>query len=103
MVLCDHTALVVNMACFGLRNKPRTFQMLKLVSGWETSQHALMGRVHRFRHAIFVEEKGWQDLLRADGLERDQFDDVHALHQICSRGDDIVGYQRLLPTTGRIC
>jgi len=73
--------------------------MLKVVSGWETSQHAtLMGRVHRFRHAIFVEEKGWQDLRRADGLERDQFDDVHALHQICSRGDDIVGYQRLLPT-----
>ena len=73
--------------------------MLKVVSGWEPSQHAtLMGRVHRFRHTIFVEEKGWQDLRRADGLERDQFDDVHALHQICSRGDDIVGYQRLLPT-----
>ena len=46
--------------------------MLKIISGRETSQHpTLMGRVHRFRHAIFVEEKGWQDLRRADGLERD--------------------------------
>ena len=35
--------------------------MLKIISGRETSQHpTLMGRVHRFRHAIFVEEKGWQ-------------------------------------------
>lgn len=39
------------------------------------------------------------DLRQPDGLERDRFDDVHAIHQICLRDDDIVGYQRLLPTT----
>lgn len=41
---------------------------------------------------------GWT-LRQPDGLERDRFDDVHAIHQISFGGDDIVGYQRLLPTT----
>lgn len=74
--------------------------MLMLVSGSEVDQHkALMDRVFRFRHAVFVEEKGWDDLRQDDGRERDRFDDVHAIHQICLRDDEIVGYQRLLPTT----
>ncbi|WP_298379544.1 acyl-homoserine-lactone synthase [uncultured Bradyrhizobium sp.] len=74
--------------------------MLMVVSGPDVSRHAaLMDRAYRFRHAIFVDEKGWDDLRQPDGLERDRFDDAHAIHQICLRGDDIVGYQRLLPTT----
>ena len=74
--------------------------MLMLVSGSEVDQHKmLMDRVFRFRHAVFVEEKGWDDLRQDDGRERDRFDDVHAIHQICLRDDEIVGYQRLLPTT----
>lgn len=74
--------------------------MLKILSGSDISKHSeLMDRVYRFRHAVFVEEKGWDDLRHPDGLERDQFDDVHAIHQICLRNDAIVGYQRLLPTT----
>ncbi len=74
--------------------------MLMVIRGSDISRHAtLMDRVFRFRHSIFVDEKGWMDLRQPDGLERDRFDDVHAIHQICLRGDEIVGYQRLLPTT----
>ncbi len=74
--------------------------MLMVIPGSDISRNAaLMNRAFRFRHAIFVEEKGWSDLRQSDGLERDRFDDAHAIHQLCLRGDDIVGYQRLLPTT----
>lgn len=74
--------------------------MLMVIPGSDISRHAtLMDRVFRFRHSIFVEEKGWTELRQPDGLERDRFDDAHAIHQICLRGEDIVGYQRLLPTT----
>lgn len=74
--------------------------MLLLIPGSEIAQHGdLMERVFRFRHTIFVEEKGWSDLRQPDGLERDRFDDAHAIHQVCLRDDEIVGYQRLLPTT----
>ncbi|MCZ8545776.1 GNAT family N-acetyltransferase [Mesorhizobium qingshengii] len=55
--------------------------------------------VHRLRYKIFVEEMGWDDLRRPDGLERDQFDHDEAVHQIVIRGDEVAGYQRLLPTT----
>jgi acyl-homoserine lactone synthase len=74
--------------------------MLLVITGADVHRHsALMERVFRFRHSIFVEEKGWRDLRQPDGLERDRFDDAHAIHHICLRGDEIVGYQRLLPTT----
>ena len=55
--------------------------------------------VHRLRYKIFVEEMGWDDLRRPDGFERDQFDHDEAVHQIVIRGDEVAGYQRLLPTT----
>ena len=74
--------------------------MLMVIPGSDISRHAvLMDRAFRFRHTVFVDEKGWEDLRQPDGLERDQFDDAHATHHICLRGDEIVGYQRLLPTT----
>ena len=74
--------------------------MLMVIPGSDISRHAtLMDRVFRFRHSVFVDEKGWMELRQPDGLDRDRFDDVHAIHQVCLRGDDIVGYQRLLPTT----
>ena len=74
--------------------------MLKVIQGSEIGSHqALMDRVLQFRHAVFVDEKGWEDLRQPDERERDQFDDEHAIHQVCMRDDEIVGYQRLLPTT----
>ncbi|MVA56834.1 acyl-homoserine-lactone synthase [Agrobacterium vitis] len=53
----------------------------------------------RLRHDVFVDEKGWRDLASDDGLEIDQFDNEHALHMICRRDGEVVGYQRMLPTT----
>ncbi|MGX7743957.1 acyl-homoserine-lactone synthase [Rhodopseudomonas parapalustris] len=74
--------------------------MLKVISGREAERYSnVMEKAYRFRHSIFVEEKGWSDLRRPDGLERDCFDGINAVHQICMRGCDVVGYQRLLPTT----
>ncbi|HEV2575510.1 acyl-homoserine-lactone synthase [Xanthobacter sp. VNH20] len=74
--------------------------MLIVIPGSEVGLHpALMDRAYRFRHTIFVEQKGWEELRRPDGCERDRFDDAHAVHHICMRGEEIVGYQRLLPTT----
>ena len=55
--------------------------------------------IHRLRYKIFVEEMGWEDLRRPDGFERDQFDHDEAIHQTVIRGDEVAGYQRLLPTT----
>ncbi|WP_131120221.1 acyl-homoserine-lactone synthase [Lichenihabitans psoromatis] len=76
--------------------------MLKVIHGSEVSAHQeLMDRVFRFRHGVFVDEKGWEDLRQPDARERDQFDDAHAIHQVCLRDEEIVGYQRLLPTTRR--
>lgn len=55
--------------------------------------------VYRLRHRIFVEEMGWEDLNRADGLEIDQFDHDEAVHHIVIRDGELAGYQRMLPTT----
>lgn len=74
--------------------------MLVVVDRGNFNQHRdLLDRAFRMRHDIFVEEKGWEDLRRTDGLERDQFDDEHAVHHVLLHDDEIVGYQRLLPTT----
>lgn len=74
--------------------------MLAVISGADMDRHsALMNQVFSLRHKIFVEEKGWEQLRQPDALERDRFDDAHAVHHICMRDDAIVGYQRLLPTT----
>jgi acyl-homoserine lactone synthase len=81
-------------------SQPQETDMLIVVDGDNSDQHRdLLDRAFRLRHEIFVEEKGWEDLRRADGRERDQFDDEHAVHHILLRNDEIVGYQRLLPTT----
>ncbi len=59
----------------------------------------LFDAVHRLRHDIFVEEMGWADLARSDGLEIDQFDHEDAIHHLVLRNGRLAGYQRLLPTT----
>lgn len=74
--------------------------MLVVIHGSEVEQNAeLIDRAYRFRHEVFVDEKGWEDIRQPDGRERDRFDDIEAVHQICLRNDEIAGYQRLLPTT----
>jgi acyl-homoserine lactone synthase len=57
-----------------------------------------MEQAYRLRHTVFVEEMGWNDLRRPDGREIDQFDDGRALHMLYLEGDQLVGYQRMLPS-----
>ena len=55
--------------------------------------------VHRLRYKIFVEEMGWDDLRRPDGLNATSSTMTRPSHQIVIRGGEVAGYQRLLPTT----
>lgn len=50
----------------------------------------------RWRHLVYVEERGWEDLRRADGLERDQFDTDAAVHLIAMEGSEVVGGSRMI-------
>ncbi|ESX20171.1 autoinducer synthase [Mesorhizobium sp. LSJC255A00] len=58
-----------------------------------------MEQAFRLRHRVFVEEKGWADLRREDGRETDRFDDEHAVHMLHIEEGQVIGYQRMLPTT----
>ncbi|MEM8750137.1 MAG: acyl-homoserine-lactone synthase [Pseudomonadota bacterium] len=58
-----------------------------------------MEKAWRLRHEVFVDEKKWLALLKPDGREIDEFDDDRAIHMLAWDGDELVGYQRMLPTT----
>ncbi len=60
---------------------------------------AEMDQAFRLRHKIFVEQLKWRDLARADGREIDGYDDAHAVHMLAMRDGEVIGYQRMLPTT----
>jgi acyl-homoserine lactone synthase len=53
---------------------------------------------YRLRHQIFVEERGWKDLTRSDGLDIDAYDNEHAVYLLAIDKDRVVGGQRLYPT-----
>ena len=73
--------------------------MIHVVSGQDAGRYsALMEQVYRLRHKVFAEELGRLDL--AEGLERDQFEWPDAVHLIWSRGGEVEGYLRMLPTVG---
>ncbi|MCI0601042.1 MAG: GNAT family N-acetyltransferase [Beijerinckiaceae bacterium] len=58
-----------------------------------------MDQAYRLRHRTFVDEKGWHDLAKPDGREIDQFDNKHAVHMLYIERGEVLGYQRLLPST----
>lgn len=58
-----------------------------------------MDQAYRLRHRVFVEERGWSDLTRADGREIDQFDTADAVHMLFIDQNEVLGYQRMLPST----
>ncbi len=58
-----------------------------------------MEQAYRLRHQVFVEEMGWTDLAKPDGREIDQFDDEHAVHMLYIEHGQVLGYQRMLPST----
>jgi acyl-homoserine lactone synthase len=59
-----------------------------------------MERVWRFRHTQFVERLGWKELKSDDGREIDRFDTDDAIHLVVEKSDRVVGYTRLLRTSG---
>lgn len=59
----------------------------------------VVSSMHAFRHAIFVHRLGWT-LPMLDGVERDQYDNEHAVYFITrDEVDQITACARLLPTT----
>lgn len=71
-----------------------------LIQGNHTQNHIdNMEQAFRLRHEIFVQEKGWEDIRKADERETDQFDTNDALHMLLYEEKQLIGYQRMLPTT----
>ena len=50
------------------------------------------------RYRVFVKEKGWAEIACDGVLERDQFDDEHAVYLLAVNGGSILGGQRFYPT-----
>jgi acyl-homoserine lactone synthase len=73
--------------------------MILLIDSTNARLHQdALNDAYRLRHDVFVEEMGWNALRRSDGLEKDAFDDVHAVHMLLYDGQSLIGYQRMLPT-----
>lgn len=58
-----------------------------------------MEQAYRLRHQVFVDEMKWEALRKLDGREIDQFDNAHAMHMLYMRDGEVLGYQRMLPST----
>lgn len=57
-----------------------------------------MRRHHHLRHEIFVGERRWCSLARADGQDVDAYDNENTTYLLAIDGDRVVGGQRLYPT-----
>jgi acyl-homoserine lactone synthase len=53
----------------------------------------------RLRHQIYVEERHWTQLAKADGREIDQFDTPSTIYLMAIEGSRVVGSHRLVPTS----
>ncbi len=62
------------------------------------AQRGLLERIYALRHRVFVQELGWEALRRSDRLEKDAFDDPHALHLAFVAKGNVLAYTRLLTT-----
>jgi acyl-homoserine lactone synthase len=60
----------------------------------------LMEKVWRFRHVQFVERLGWRELANDSGREKDRFDTDDAIHLVAEKNGCVVGYSRLLRSSG---
>ena len=58
-----------------------------------------MEQAYRLRHQVFVKEMGWSELAKPDRREIDQFDNKHAVHLLYIENGQVLGYQRMLPST----
>jgi acyl-homoserine lactone synthase len=57
-------------------------------------------RHFHIRHDIFVGERQWKALARADGKEIDSYDHVDTVYMLAMEGERIIGGYRLCPTIG---
>jgi acyl-homoserine lactone synthase len=73
--------------------------MLHVIKGFDSNQSELLKAAFRFRYAAFVEEAGWDNLRRSDGLEIDQFDTPATIHVVATKNGEVSAYSRLNPTT----
>jgi acyl-homoserine lactone synthase len=74
--------------------------MIHVITGANRHRYEAELLAHfRLRHEIYVVERNWADLARADGLERDQFDDEHAAYILAIDNGQVIGGSRLVPTT----
>lgn len=62
--------------------------------------HHILEHHYLVRHRVFVDERGWQDLRRADGREIDAYDTERTVYLLAIEGGRVVGGHRLMPTTG---
>ena len=51
-------------------------------------------QMFKLRHALLVEERGWEDLRKTDGLERDQFDGPDATYLLAMQDDMVRSEER---------
>ncbi|MDQ8700598.1 acyl-homoserine-lactone synthase [Hyphomicrobium sp. LHD-15] len=75
--------------------------MLHIITG--ENRHLYQSQVDdsfRIRHRIYVHERGWKDLARADGREVDQFDNSDAIYLLMLDETDgrVIGGSRLIPS-----
>ncbi|HVK82263.1 MAG TPA: acyl-homoserine-lactone synthase [Verrucomicrobiae bacterium] len=60
-----------------------------------------LDQMHRQRHALFVEELGWNALTSVDGREIDEFDDDNAVYLLTIDHGEVIGSIRFLPSWRR--
>lgn len=74
--------------------------MIHIVTEANADQYRqVLLQAHRLRHAVFVDEMGWEEIRQPDGIERDRFDGPGAVHMMYLKQGQLLGYQRMLPTT----
>lgn len=57
-----------------------------------------LDQLFQLRHRYFVDLKGWNDLAKIDGRERDQFDNEQTVYLVLLDQGKVIGTHRLLPT-----
>jgi acyl-homoserine lactone synthase len=72
--------------------------VIEVLSGVLPGENSALDQAFRLRHAVFVEERRWEALRRADGREIDQFDDADAVHLLATEHGLVLGYARLRST-----
>ncbi len=73
---------------------------IKIVEGARPGTNALLEKAFRLRHKVFVEEKKWEALRKADRREIDEFDGPQCIYIIAVEKKSVIGQMRMTPTTG---